>query len=188
MLSPGPTTITYIADGVSTSFTWPYYVIDPLGKVNPTGDLVVTGYNPQTAAIPTSYKLNQDYSFLGTPDSKLNVYAAGGTVVFGSAPQPPLIIRISRYTQLSQPSVWQPNDPLPAGTLEEALDRLMVAMQDRIEAIGCVGIADGPPVNDGRTYPDKCWLKNANMNPGDSMGWMYLAATGQWYLMPSISN
>ena len=185
-LPAAPTTITYLADGLSTSFAWPYYVIDPLGKINPSGDLVVTGYNPQTMAIPTPYKLNQDYSFLGTPDPKLNVYNNGGQIVFGVAPVAPLVIRIARATMLTQPAVFQPADPFKAGTVEEAIDRLAVLVQDYITAIGCVGIGDGPPVGDGRTYLPGQWIKNANMVPGGSIGWMYL--NGNWYLMPTISN
>lgn len=184
-LPASPSTITYLADNFSTNFAWPYYVVDPLGKVTTGGDLVVTGYNPLTEVL-TAYKLNSDYSFLGTPDPKLGVYPSGGTIVFGSAPASPLVIRIARHTPLSQLAVFQPNDPFPAGTMEESIDRLVVMVQDILNAIGCVGVGDGPPLGDGRTYIDGQWIKNANMTPGGSLGWMYLG--GNWYLLPSISN
>lgn len=174
-VSDQPVTIRYATDGSSVAFAFPYYFAA-------AADLVVT-VQDSTGAVTTK-TITTDYTVSGTLDTKLNVYSSGGTVTFGVAPATGGYVRITRRTPRSQPVVYNPHDPFPAGSHEQALDRLMLVVQDALTAMGCIGIADGPPTSG--TFLNGQWLKNANLTPGGTMGWVYIG--GHWYEWGQISQ
>ena len=62
--------------------------------------------------------------------------ASGGNVVFGSAPASGVTVVIIREQPLTQGLDLVPNDPFPAESLEEALDKLVFMSQKHEEELG----------------------------------------------------
>jgi hypothetical protein len=62
--------------------------------------------------------------------------ASGGNVVFGSAPASGVTVVIIREQPLTQGLDLVPNDPFPAESLEEALDKLVFMTQKHEEELG----------------------------------------------------
>ena len=62
--------------------------------------------------------------------------ASGGNVVFGSAPASGVTVVIIREQPLTQGLDLVPNDPFPAQSLEEALDKLVFMTQKHEEELG----------------------------------------------------
>jgi hypothetical protein len=121
--------ISYVGDGTSKDFSVPFYFIAQ-------GDLeVMIG--------GVSMTLNSDYTVTGTLDPKLNVYSNGGVIHFTAAPASNANVYITRMTGKYQPATFNPGDPMMAGTVEEAYDRLCVLIQEL--APGFMGLLQGPP-------------------------------------------
>lgn len=124
-VSNSPVQFSYVADGISVNFAFPSYFIA-------VGDLLVEYVD--AAGNVTDKVLNSDYTVSGVVDSKLNTYSLGGTVAFITPPPVGVggnaIVRITRQTGITQPTVWNPGDPFPAGTNEVALDRITLVLQE----------------------------------------------------------
>ena len=125
--------ITYVGDGTSKDFSVPFYFIAQADL-----EVMVDG---------ASKTLNSDYTVTGTLDPKLNVYASGGTIHFTVAPSSGAKVFITRMTGKYQPATFNPGDPMMAGTVEEAYDRLCVLIQELAAglAAGLIGVLPGPP-------------------------------------------
>lgn len=107
--------IVYNGNGATTAFSFPY-------RFFANGDLVVT---VTTAAGVTSTKvLNTDYTVAGAGLS------GGGTVSMTVAPASGEKLTIQRILAITQSVDYVDNDPLPASSLEDPIDRLtMIAQQ-----------------------------------------------------------
>lgn len=173
-VSDQPISIAYATDGISTNYAFPYYF-------RAFADLVVTFKDVN--GVVTTKVLNTDYHVVASADPKLNVYSSGGGVFLVAPLSPGGQVRITRKTPRTQPAVYGVNDPFPAASHEAALDNLELQLQDALKAIGCLGIADGPPTSGSFSIGD--WLKDANPVPGGTMGWIYL---GAWYSWGQISG
>lgn len=101
--------IGYVANGVSTAFTFPFVILsaDDL-KVSVNNALVTTGL-----------------SITGVGDRD------GGTVTFSAPPAASAPIILYREVSLERTTDYQENGDLLAGVLDDDLDRLWAALQDQ---------------------------------------------------------
>lgn len=109
-----PSTVSYIEDGVSTSFPVPF-------RFKAASDLVVERL--RNSAVST-LALGVDYSVTGGGTD------AGGTITRTAATSGAML-RISRRTARAQSMVYNPNDRFPAKSHEGALDQLMLIAQEQ---------------------------------------------------------
>lgn len=112
-ISSTTATISYTANGTQTEFTVPFYFLA-------NGDLVVETIS---SGVPTVKTITTDYTVVGAGD------ADGGTVTFLTAPTSGLTVRITRFVTPTQAVDYVANDPFPAETHEQALDRLTMLVQ-----------------------------------------------------------
>ncbi len=169
--------ISYIADGVSTSFPYPNYFLAP-------GDLVVS-------VNTISQVLGNDYTVVGTggglsPDA-FGGYPGGANVVFSVPPAVDSTIRITRSTPQIQPLVLQPSGPFPSGAVNQEFDRLTLIAQEIIT--GFVGdLGAGPPTS-GFFNAGQWALTRANWTAGGYFGIVCVASgtPGTWLPFGSIS-
>jgi len=106
---------SYTGDGSTTAFAF-------AGKFTSNSDLKV--YSVVTATgVATLKTITTDYTVSGAGND------AGGTVTFVTAPASTETVLIMRDPALTQTLDLVENDPLPAETLEDALDSLMIAVQ-----------------------------------------------------------
>lgn len=108
--------VEYAGNGSTTAFSVPFYFLA-------NGDLKV--YKAGTLqTITTHYTV----SGAGNP--------AGGTVTFGTAPALSQTVVIFRDPALTQSTDYAPNDPFPAESHEQALDRLTMIAQRLNDKLG----------------------------------------------------
>ncbi len=108
--------VEYAGNGATTAFSVPFYFLA-------NGDLKV--YQAGTLkTITTHYTV----SGAGNP--------AGGTVTFGTAPANGDDVVIFRDPALTQSTDYTPNDPFPAESHEQALDRLTMIAQRLDDRMG----------------------------------------------------
>ena len=108
-----PATISYLEDGVSTSFAVPF-------RFRAAADLVVERI---AGGIATVLALGIDYAVSGGATD------AGGTLMRTAATSG-AILKISRETARSQPMTYTTGDRFPANSHEEALDRAILISQE----------------------------------------------------------
>lgn len=120
-------TISYTANGTQTAFTVPFYFLA-------NGDLVVETIS---SGVPTVKTITTDYTVSGAGD------ADGGTVTFLTAPTSGLTVRITRFVSPTQLVDYVANDPFPAETHEQALDRLTMIVQHLMLRTGGVTYDSG---------------------------------------------
>jgi hypothetical protein len=110
--------LQYAGNGATTSFsvTWPFL----------TGSLVVTLV--ASTGVETVQTLGTHYTVTGGTDS--NGLPAVGTVGMITAPASGATLRITRSTPKTQASTWGENDRFPQKTIEAALDKLTLAVQE----------------------------------------------------------
>jgi hypothetical protein len=113
--------VSYSGNGSTTAFSVPFYFLA-------TSHLKVI--LRASDGTETTMVLNTDYTVSGAGVS------AGGTVTMTSAPASSVTVVITRNVPLTQDVDYQPNDPFPAQTHEQALDKLTMEAQQLNEAVG----------------------------------------------------
>ncbi len=112
--------ISYTGNGTTTAFSFPYAFQDE-------GDLVVIETVIATG-VQTTKTLTTDYTVSGTADDQ-GFFPDGGTVTAVTAPASTVTWTIFNDPDATQPLDLVENDPLPAESLEAALDRLTMIAQ-----------------------------------------------------------
>lgn len=116
----------YAGNGSTVSFAFPPVFIEP-------ADLGVVLFNTATQAVVGS-NLNgggpNDYTVSGVQDPNTGEYLSGATVIFNTAPIAGYTVTIYRNEPITQEVIFSPNGPLPAETLNTALDKgIMIDQQ-----------------------------------------------------------
>lgn len=112
--------ISYTGNGTTTAFSFPYAFQDE-------GDLVVIETVIATG-VQTTKTLTTDYTVSGTADDQ-GFFPDGGTVTAVIAPASTVTWTIFNDPDATQTLDLVENDPLPAESLEAALDRLTMIAQ-----------------------------------------------------------
>jgi hypothetical protein len=108
-LSTTTSRIEYVGNGVTTTFSFPYYFLS-------SSDLAV--YQGTTLKTLTTH-----YTVTGAGSP------SGGSVVFVTAPAVDDTVVILRDPALTQATDYTPNDAFPASSHETALDRIVMGLQ-----------------------------------------------------------
>lgn len=111
--------VEYTGDGSTTTFPVPFYFLaDSHLKV------VTLNNNVETILV-----LSVDYTVSGAGNS------SGGSITTTTAPLAGVQVTIVRNVPLTQETDYQPNDPFPAASHEEALDKLTMEVQQLNEEL-----------------------------------------------------
>lgn len=110
--------ISYIGNGVTTDFAFPYRFFE-------NADLVVESVD--AAGTVTTHVLNTDYTVAGAD------LDAGGTVTMVTPPASGERLVIRRVVEATQETDYISGDPFPAESHERALDRLTMLVQQNQE-------------------------------------------------------
>ena len=112
---------SYSGNGTLTTFAYNFKVFDQ-------DDLtVILRASNGTETVQT---ITTNYTVTGVGD------VGGGNVVFGTAPASGVTVVILREMDLEQGLDLVPNDPFPAGSLEDSLDKLTFMVQQHDEQLG----------------------------------------------------
>ena len=112
--------VSYSGNGVTVTFPYTF-------KIFADGDLTVTLRS--SAGVETTKALTTHFTVTGAGDE------AGGNVVMLTAPATGETLVIKRELDLTQETDYVDNDPFPAESHEEALDRLTMIEQQQQEII-----------------------------------------------------
>jgi hypothetical protein len=112
--------VSYAGNGSTTAFAVGFYFLA-------NADLKVTLRS--AAGVETVRTLGTDYSVTGAG------VPSGGTVTMTVAPASGTTLVLSRNAPLTQVVDYQPNDPFPANTHEQALDKLTMITQQMQEQL-----------------------------------------------------
>jgi hypothetical protein len=118
--------VSYTGNGVTTAFSFPY-------KFFAQADLVVIETVIATG-VQTTKALTTDYTISGTADSS-GVYQSGGTVNAVTAPANTVTWTIYRDPALTQTVEHVDNDPVPAASIDNPLDKLTAVEQRTREMV-----------------------------------------------------
>lgn len=118
--------VSYIGNGVTTTFAVPYYFLDE-------ADLTVI---LAQAGVETTLTITTDYTVTGAGDP------AGGSIETVATYTASDTIYILREVDYTQPLDLVENDPLPAESVEEAFDRLTMQVQQIAEITSRSLVAD----------------------------------------------
>ena len=143
----------YLGNGATTGFAFPPVFLEP-------ADLGVILFNTATQA-PVTSNLNgagpNDFTVSGTQDPNTGEYLSGATVVFNTAPPSGYTVTIYRNEPITQEVIFSPNGPLPAETLNTALDKsAMIEQQlydNLIRAIRAPWMDPPPPSSPAMVLP-----------------------------------
>lgn len=113
--------VSYSGNGTLTTFAYTFKIFDQ-------GDLTVILRASNGAE--TVQTITTDYTVTGVGD------VGGGNVVFTTAPTATETVVILREQGLTQGLDLVPNDPFPAQSLEESLDKLTFMVQQHNEELG----------------------------------------------------
>ncbi len=113
-LSSSTSRISYAGDGASTSFPIPFKFL---------ADADIKAIRSEASGTETTWSLNSDYTLSGAGNP------AGGTLAATSAPASGETLTILRDVTINQETDLTEGDPLPAETLETALDKLTMICQ-----------------------------------------------------------
>ena len=108
---------SYTGNGSTTTFAYSFKIFD---DDDITVILRTTATGTETVQTKTTH-----YSVTGVGS------ASGGNVVFGSAPTSAQTVVLLRQTAQTQATDYTPNDPFPAASHEDALDKLTLMTQDQ---------------------------------------------------------
>lgn len=126
--------IGYTGDGVTTAFAVPFFF-------STNSDLVVSVQD--LAGIVTTKLLGTDYNLTGA------TLPAGGTCTFVVAPTTGFLIAITRVPPITQTTSYNNNDPFPAKSHENALDKATTIdqyLKSQIDRAILVAPTDTPPM------------------------------------------
>jgi len=121
-VSSQTTKVSYSGNGSTTVFAYTF-------KIFADADLTVIVRTDATGAESTK-SLTTDYTVSGAGN------ASGGNVTMGTAPVSGETLLIKRSLSLTQSTDYVPNDPFPAASHEDALDRLTFIAQQQQEIFG----------------------------------------------------
>ena len=121
-VSSTTTKVSYSGNGSTTVFAYTF-------KIFADADLTVIVRTDSTGAEVTK-TLTTHYTVSGAGSD------SGGNVTFGTAPASGETVVIKRNLALTQPTDYTPNDPFPAASHEDALDRQMFVAQQQEERFG----------------------------------------------------
>jgi len=122
-VSTTTTAVSAAGDGSTTDFTFTFEILA-------AEDLKVIVVTDSTGA-ESEKTLTTDYTVAGVGQ------VSGGTVTFVTAPASGETVHIKRGNMaLTQPTNYTPNDPFPAETHENALDRMALQIQQINEKVG----------------------------------------------------
>lgn len=143
-LSSVTSKIIYTGDGATLIFPYTF-------KVFAEGDLTVSDYNVATGS-STVLTLNTDYLVDG-----VGIDAGGNVTLSGSYTSLPTGSKlvIQREMDLTQEVDYVENDPFPAQTLENALDKITMITQQLQEQCDRAVKSDISTVSSGIVYVDK---------------------------------
>ena len=113
---------SYSGNGSTTVFAYTFKIFDD-------DDITVIIRTDSTGAETTKTKTTH-YSVSGVG------VASGGNITFGSAPASGETVVLLRTTARTQTTDYTPNDPFPAATHEDALDKLTFMVQELEETVG----------------------------------------------------
>jgi len=119
-VSSSTSSVSYSGNGATTGFSYTF-------KIFADSDLVVSLKN-NTTGVSTTQTLTTDYTVSGAGS------ASGGNVTFVTAPPSGNTVIIRRVLPYTQETDYTENDPFPAASHEDALDKLtMLTQQNRDE-------------------------------------------------------
>jgi hypothetical protein len=119
-VSSSISSVSYSGNGATTGFSYTF-------KIFADSDLVVSLKN-NTTGVSTTQTLTTDYTVSGAGS------ASGGNVTFVTAPPSGNTVIIRRVLPYTQETDYTENDPFPAASHEDALDKLtMLTQQNRDE-------------------------------------------------------
>ena len=119
-VSSSISSVSYSGNGATTGFSYTF-------KIFANSDLVVSLKN-NTTGVSTTQTLTTDYTVSGAGSD------SGGTVTFVTAPPSGNTVIIRRVLPYTQETDYTENDPFPAASHEDALDKLtMLTQQNRDE-------------------------------------------------------
>jgi len=107
--------VSYTANGTQTTFPYTF-------KIFEDSDLLVILRN-STTGVEATQTLTTDYTVTNAGND------AGGNVVFGTAPSSDNTVFIRRVLDATQTTDYVENDPFPAESHEDALDKLTMLVQ-----------------------------------------------------------
>ena len=113
---------SYAGDGSTVAFSYTFKIFDE-------DDITVVLRNNTTGA-ETVQAISTNYTVSGVGN------AGGGTVTFVTAPATGNTVVLLRITPLTQLTDYTPNDPFPAESHEDALDKLTFITQELQEEVG----------------------------------------------------
>ena len=120
-VSSSTSRVSYSGNGSLTAFAYTFKIFDE-------GDLtVILRASDGTETVQT---ITTHYTVSGVGDD------GGGNVTFGTAPASGVTVVILREQPLTQGLDLVPNDPFPANSLEEALDKIVFMTQKHEEELG----------------------------------------------------
>lgn len=126
--------IAYTGDGLTTAFSVPFFF-------SANADLVVSVQD--LAGTVTTKLLGTDYNLTGA------TLAAGGTCTFVVAPATGFILAVTRVPPITQTASYNNNDPFPAKSHENALDKTATIdqyLKSLIDRAILVAPTDSPPM------------------------------------------
>jgi len=112
---------SYNGDGSTTVFAYTFKIFDD-------DDIIVILRTDATGGETVQTK-GTHYSVSGVGD------AGGGNITFVTAPASGITVVLIRATVQTQTTDYTPNDPFPAASHEDALDRLTLMVQDQQEEL-----------------------------------------------------
>jgi len=112
---------SYSGNGSTTVFAYTFKIFDD-------DDITVILRTDATGAETVQTKTT-DYTVSGVGN------AGGGNITFGTAPASGITVVLLRETAQTQATDYTPNDPFPAASHEDALDKLTLIIQDQQEEL-----------------------------------------------------
>lgn len=152
--------VQYQGDGATKPFAYGISFFAP-------ADLSVTLFDQTAnAAIVPAPVLNGagtfDYTVTGVQDPNTGEYLAGATITFNTAPLGNYLVTIARNMGALQPNVYTNNSAFPAKSIEGALDRLTMVVQQEQDLLSrSITIPSSDPIATSLILPPA--LVRANM-------------------------
>lgn len=112
--------VSYSGDGATTAFTVSFYFLD---------DAHLEVILVSSSGVEITQTITTHYTITGSGES------TGGTVTMVTAPSASETLIIKRNIPLTQEADYVENDPFPANTHEEALDKLTMIVQQQDEIL-----------------------------------------------------